>query len=188
MGPKRGPNRMLRAVDGGSFTLRPQTATAGLQLLVVFPRSVLNGGLQEPEDLDGEMHGGRALVHDEALEPGAVLRVVDEQVAELGHEGLEVGVGQDVEFITEVVVDAAGLAVAVEVCDGHESVEEVGAEEAQQGVHGERPVGLVMVRVLVEVLHGDDLHGGRGLAVARVAAARFGVIAERRGPPHGATV
>ena len=92
---------------------------------------VLDGGLQNPRDLGGKVGALAALLEDEALERGGLEGAVDQQGAELEHVELDVGVGELVKLVHEVVVDARG-GVPVEVTDGEPAVEEAALEQPQQ--------------------------------------------------------
>lgn len=77
------------------------------------------------------MHTMGTFIQDKAFQSWGISGMKDEQVADLRHEGFKVCVGELVEFVAEVVVDAWGVAITVEIGDGHEGVEKVGAEETQ---------------------------------------------------------
>lgn len=55
--------------------------------------------------------------------------MMDEQVADLRHEGFEVCILQEVELIAEVIMNATRVTIPIQIGDGHEGIKELGTEQ-----------------------------------------------------------
>jgi len=124
-----------RPVDCCRLAAGAKQPRTRLGVSVQLPHGIVDGGMEKPVHLQRKVHAIRTLVHDEPLQRRRIPRVVDEQVAQLGEERLQVRIRQMVQLVAQVVVDASGVAVAVQVGDGHPGVEKLRPEQPQQPAH-----------------------------------------------------